>query len=195
MKAMNHFVVELEKVLHDTISTESGIKLHIDPKWNEFENRIMEGPVKALPAKHDTPVKIGDTLYFHHRVVMQDGQRLGAGEKDFLVLFDPNTCVSNQAIAYKDQETGEVAMLGDWCFLDPVEQEEEAASETIEIIRFKKSPPKKARLWCGNSKTDQLGLNVGDMVAFKENMDYSMKINGKEKFRVDPEDLLFIYND
>lgn len=195
MKAMNHFVVELEKQLHDTVTTESGIKFHIDPKWNEFENRVVEGPVKALPAKHDTPVRIGDTLYFHHLVVLQDGQRLGAGDNDFLVLYDPVTCVSNQAIAYKDQDTGEVNPLGDWCLLTPVNQEEDFTSEVVEVITFKKAPPKKAKLWKGNALSNELGVTEGDVVAFKKNMDYSIKIDGEEKYRVDAQDLLFVYND
>jgi hypothetical protein len=195
MKAMNHFVVELEKRFNDTITTDSGIKFHIDPKWNEFENRVVEGPVKALPAKHDTPVRVGDTLYFHHLVVLQDGQRLGAGENDYLVLYDPNTCVSNQAIAYKDQDTGEVHPLGDWCLMSPVEQEEELASEVLEIVSLKTPPPKTAQLWKGNVATMDLGLTEGDIVGIKRNMDYSLMIDGKEKYRVDPEDLLYVYND
>jgi co-chaperonin GroES (HSP10) len=36
---------------------------------------------------------------------------------------------------------------------------------------------------------------VGDRVAFKKNMDYSIKIDGQERFRVDANDLLFVYND
>jgi hypothetical protein len=177
MKAMNHFVVELEKRFHDTITTDSGIKFHIDPKWNEFENRVVEG------------------LYFHHLVVLQDGQRLGAGENDYLVLYDPNTCVSNQAIAYKDQDTGEVHPLGDWCLMSPVEQEEELASEVLEIVSLKTPPPKTAQLWKGNVATMDLGLTEGDIVGIKRNMDYSLMIDGKEKYRVDPEDLLYVYND
>jgi len=195
MKAMNHFVVELENQFYDTITTKGGMKFHIDPKWNEFENRVMEGPVRALPAKHDTPVDIGDTLYFHHLVVMQDGQRLGAGDNDFLVLYDPTTCISNQSIAYKDQHTDKVYALGDWCLLSPIDQEEDFSSEIIEIISLKKSPPKTAKLWRGNQITEELGLKEGDVVAFKKNMDYSVKINGEEKYRVDPADLLYVFND
>jgi co-chaperonin GroES (HSP10) len=195
MKAMHHFIVELENQFHDTITTKGGIKFHIDPKWNEFEYRVVEGPVKALPAKHDTPVGIGDTLYFHHLVVLQDGQRLGGTEKDFLVLYDPITCVSNQAIAYKDQMTGEVKPLGDWCLLSPIPQEDDVTSDVIEVVQFKKKPPKTAKLWRGNAQTMEMGLTEGDIVGFKKNMDYSLMIDGQEKYRVDAGDLLFVYND
>ena len=195
MKAMHHFVVELEKQFHDTVPTESEINFHIYTRFNEFENSVVESPVKALPQKYDPPVRIGDTLYFHHLVVLQDGQRLGGSENDFLVLYDPVTCVSNQAIAYKDQDTGEIHPLGEWCLLNPMEQEEDFASEIIQVIRLKKNPPKYAELWRGNSVTESLGVAVGDRVAFKKNMDYSIKIDGQERFRVDANDLLFVYND
>lgn len=195
MKAMNHFIVKLEKTLNDTMTTDSGIELHVANRFNEFEHRVMEGPVTALPAKHDTPAQVGDTLYFHHRVVLQEGQPLGTQEKEYLVLYDPITCVSNQAIAYKEKDSGEVSTLGDWCLMTPVDQEDEMTSEIIEVITHKKPPPKKAQLWRGNHLTEELGLSEGDVVAFKKNMDYSIKIDGEEKFRVDPTDLLYVYND
>jgi co-chaperonin GroES (HSP10) len=43
--------------------------------------------------------------------------------------------------------------------------------------------------------SNELGVTEGDVVAFKKNMDYSINIDGKEKYRVDAQDLLFVYND
>ena len=195
MKAMNHFIVKLEKTLNDTMTTDTGIEIHVVNKFNEFEHRVMEGPVTAIPAKHETPVKVGDTLYFHHRVVLQEGQPLGTGENEYLVLYNPNTCVSNQAIAYKEEGSGDVHALGDWCLMTPVSEEDEVTAEIIEIITKTKPAPKKARLWKGNNVTKELGVSEGDVIAINKNMDYSIKIDGQERFRVDPVDLLFVYND
>jgi len=69
MKTFNLFVVELEKTIDDTITTSGGLELYVDNRFNEFENRITEGPVVAVPFKYETGVKPGDTLYFHHLVV------------------------------------------------------------------------------------------------------------------------------
>ena len=68
MKALNMFIVELDKPINDTISTKSGIELYIDTKYEggEFKYRVTDGPVIATPAKFKTKVKKGDRLYFHH---------------------------------------------------------------------------------------------------------------------------------
>ena len=50
MKALYHFVVKLEKTHHDTIELENGTVLHVDPKWKEFERRVMYGEVSVLRA-------------------------------------------------------------------------------------------------------------------------------------------------
>ena len=47
--------------------------IYVDSKWNEFKHRVTEGPVVCAPPKHDTGVEEGDTLYFHHLVVINEG--------------------------------------------------------------------------------------------------------------------------
>ena len=76
MRTFDLFVVELKKLVNDTITTDSGLELYIDNRFNEFKNRTTEGPVVATPFKYDTGVEVGDTLYFHHLVVINDGQPL-----------------------------------------------------------------------------------------------------------------------
>ncbi len=45
MKALYHFVVKLEKTHHDTIELDNGKELYVDPRWQEFERRVMHGEV------------------------------------------------------------------------------------------------------------------------------------------------------
>jgi hypothetical protein len=49
MKTFNLFVVELDRTINDTITTSGGLELYIDNRFNEFENRVTEGPVVAVP--------------------------------------------------------------------------------------------------------------------------------------------------
>ena len=51
MRTFDLFVVKLEKTLNDSITTDSGLELYIDTKYHEFENRVTEGPVVAVPFK------------------------------------------------------------------------------------------------------------------------------------------------
>ena len=57
MKTLDIFVVELEKQFNDTMTTDSGLELYLDSKFNEFEHRVTEGPVICSPIKHNTGVK------------------------------------------------------------------------------------------------------------------------------------------
>lgn len=195
MKALDYFVVELDKLINDTIETSNGVELFLDSRFNEFDNRVVEGPVVSVPHKYDTPVRTGDTLYFHHHVVVSGGNAISDDPRHFWVKYDPQVCINNHAIAYKDQDSGEIFPLGEWCLMNPVGQEKDFASEIVEIIQTNRRPPKTAELWKGNALTEEMDLEEGTIVGFRKNMDYSIKIDGKERYRVDANDLLFVYND
>ncbi len=193
MKTFNFFVVELKQLINDTIKTDSGLELYIDTRFEmgEFEYRITEGPVVAAPFKYDTGVEPGDTLYFHHLVVMQGGQPLTGDDDHYIVKYDPEA-INSQAIAFKSKETGEIKTLGGWTLLEAVEEEEEITSDLIETVALKEKLPTKGRLVYGNEETEYMGLNPGDVVGFAKNRDYRIKIEGKEYYRTRAEDLLYV---
>tara|TARA_E500000318_G_scaffold34933_2_gene34199 strand:+ start:4537 stop:5130 length:594 start_codon:yes stop_codon:yes gene_type:complete len=195
MKTLDLFVVELEKQINDTIFTDSGLELYIDTRFegSEFKNRVTEGPVVASPIKHDTGVEVGDTLYFHHLVVMNEGQVLTGHEKHYLVRYDPNHTINNQAIAYKSAKSGHIYTLAGWSLLEPVEQEElKTKSDVIEVVELKEKLPTKGRVAFTAPWVEDLGLKIGDVVGFKENRDYRIKIDGKEYYRTRTEDLMYV---
>ncbi len=96
MKTLDLFVVELEKQAKDEITLNNGATLYLDSKFNEFEWRVTEGPVVCAPLRYDTGVEEGDTLYFHHLVVMNEGQVLTGHDNHYLVRFDPEHTINNQ---------------------------------------------------------------------------------------------------
>lgn len=192
MRTFDLFVVELEKRLNDTITTDSGLELYIDTRFNEFERRVTEGPVVAVPFKHDTGVEVGDTLYFHHLVVVNDGQPLTGEDNHYLVRFDPEHTVNNQAIAYKSAKTGEIHPLAGWSLLEGVEEEEEKESDLIEVVKLKEKPVTKGMVAFQAPWVEELGLKVGDVVGFKKNMDYRIKIDGKEYYRTPADRLMYV---
>lgn len=113
MKTLDIFVVELEKQFNDTVTTDSGLELYLDSKFNEFEHRVTEGPVICSPIKHETGVEKGDTLYFHHLVVINEGQVLTGNKDHYLVRYDPEHTINNQAIAYKSKKQVKYHLLWD----------------------------------------------------------------------------------
>lgn len=193
MKSLNMFIVELEKPINDTISTSNGVELFIDTRFEggEFANRVTHGPVIATPAKYDTGVEVGDTLYFHHLVVMQEGQKLTGNDKSYFVSFDPEHPVSSQAIAYKNKD-GEIIPLNGWSLLEPVEEKEKFPSDLIEMVKLEESLPTKGRVAFGSKHLDEAGISVGDVVGFKENRDYRIKVDGKEYYRTRIMDLMYV---
>ena len=197
MRTFNFFVVELKKLVNDTITTDSGLELYIDSKHDdmgEFNYRVTEGPVVASPFKYDTGVRVGDTLYFHHLVVMQGGQVLTGVDDHYIVKYNPEA-ISNQAIAYKCQDTGEIKPLTGWSLLEPVDEEDKTKSDVIEVVQLKEKLPTKGRVAFTSSGIQELGLKVGDVVGFKENRDYRIHIDGKEYYRTRIEDLLYVESD
>jgi len=192
MRTFDLFVVELEKTLNYTIVTDSGLELYISTKYDEFENRVTEGPVVAVPFKYDHGVEVGDTLYFHHHVVIDRGQPLTGEDNHYIVQYNPDYTVGNQAIGYKSSKTGEVHPLGGWSLLEPVEEPEEEQSGIIEVVKLNKNSVTKGRVAFEAPWLEEIGLKVGDVVGFKENRDYRIKIDGNEYYRTRVDDLLYV---
>lgn len=192
MRSLNMFIVELDKPINDTISTSSGLELYIDTRFEggEFAYRVTDGPVVATPAKYKTPVKVGDTLYFHHLVVMQEGQKITGNDKSYFVSYSPYNAVSNQAIAYKNKK-GKITPLDGWSLLLPVE-EECNDDGVIEVVTLKEPLPRKGVVAFNSKELKDIGVKKGDVVGFKENRDYRIKIDGVEYFRTRVEDLLYV---
>jgi co-chaperonin GroES (HSP10) len=184
--------VKIDKLINDTIKTEGGLELYIDNRFNEFQNRTTEAPVVAVPFKYDTGVEVGDTLYFHHLVVINDGQPLTGEDNHYLVRFDPDNTVNNQAIAYKSAKTGRVHPLAGWSLLERVEEREEKQSDIIDVVKLKDSPVTKGKVSFTPPWVEELGLEVGDVVGFRKNMDYRITIEGTEYYRVRAEDLMYV---
>lgn len=194
MKPLEIFVVELEKQINDTIKTESGLELYVDSKWNEFKHRVTEGPVVAPPLKHATGVKAGDTLYFHHLVVMNEGQVLTGDDNHYVVKYDAKHTINNQAIAFKSKETGKVQPLAGWALLAPVDEDPNPGeqSDLIEVVKLEESPVRKARVAFDAPWLEELGIGTGDIVGLKKNRDYEITIDDVKYFRVRSEDILYV---
>ena len=193
MKTLDIFVVELEKKINDTITTDSGLELYVDNRFNEFEHRVTEGPVVCSPLKYKTGVKKGDTLYFHHLVVINEGQILTGNDNHYLVRYDPNHTINNQAIAYKSKKTGKIKPLAGWALLEFIEQEElKVKSDIIHVVDNKEKSPTKGIVSFDCDWLKELGVKKGDVVGFKQNRDYRLKIDGKEYYRTRAEDLLYV---
>jgi co-chaperonin GroES (HSP10) len=196
MKTFNLFVVKLKKRLKDTITSDSGFELYVDARFDDFKNRTTEGPVVCVPFKFDTGVEEGDTLYFHHLVVLggdNNGQIFTEEDNTYIVTYNPNNAIGNQAIAYKSQKDNKIRCLAGWCLLKSVEQEElSLQSDIIEIVDLTEKLPTKGEVAYTCKEADELGVLPGDVVGFKQNRDYRINIDGVEYYRTRAEDLMYV---
>ncbi len=173
------------------MTLDNGVELYVDTKYNEFEHRVTEGPIISAPAKYDIGAQPGDTLYFHHLVVVNGGQGLLGEDDHYLVHYHPETATESQAIAYKNSE-GDIVPLGGWSLLEPVEQEVEEDSKIIELVELKEKPVKTGRVAFTAPWIEELGVEVGDVVGIPKSMDYRIKIDGKEYYRTRAQDFLYV---
>jgi co-chaperonin GroES (HSP10) len=189
MKTLDKFIVQIEKELQDTITTDSGLELYIDTKYNEFEHRTTEGEILAYPLKYDTGAEAGDTLYFHHHVVINGGSPLVKEDNHYIVQYDDVHAAANQAIAYKNQDG--IHPIKGWCLLEPVEEDDPGHSGLVEVVTLKEKEVTQGVVSFDTSELEELGVSHGDVVGFKKNRDYRIKIDGKEYYRVAVTELLY----
>ena len=190
MKTLDLFVVELEKPVHDEIVLQNGAKLFVDNKFNEFKWRVTEGPVVCAPLKHDTGVEEGDTLYFHHLVVVNEGQVLTGHDNHYLVRYDPAQTTNNQAIAYKNKK-GVINTLAGWALIKPIFEEEES-SDLIETVKLQEATTTKGIIAFDAPYLEEAGVACGDIVVFRDNMQYKITIDETDYYRVRVQDLLYV---
>ena len=184
MKAIYNFFIKLPKAFNDEVQV-GDTTIYIDPKYREFENRKMEAEVVAVPEKYDTGVQVGDTLYFHHHVLIAgDGKRQRVEDDIYFVRFNPWNSQATQAYAYKSKETGEVQLLSEWIFLTPEEQEDEQVTDNGIITDLKKpSYNEFGYVLYDSPAVQELGLKKGDKVMIMKNADYEMVVDGQRVYR------------
>jgi co-chaperonin GroES (HSP10) len=193
MKSMLGFVVEIPKKLNDTVTLGNGVEIYMETKFDEFRHRTTKGTVVCLPAKHETDVQIGDTLYFHHLVVINGGTPLPGFEDCYSVRYDPENPTSSHAIAYTPKGSDDIVMLSKWCLLEEVEEEEEVQSDIIETVKLYERPTSRAVIFKSfEGSRDEFGVEEGDVVGIRNKSDYRIVINDVEYYRTRPHDMLYV---
>ena len=188
MKPLNHFIVYLPNKTKDTIKI-AGKELYLASKFDEFGNRHTSGEIVGVPAKQETGAKIGDTLYFHHHVIMNTSLQLG--DDKYIVMYDPTGEYANHALAYKSAD-GKVHPLGEWVFLRKIEKEEPKQTSSLIIVELEKKSDTKGILAFESKGTKELGLQVGDVVGFSKNSDYEVEVEGETMYRMLLRDLVYV---
>jgi co-chaperonin GroES (HSP10) len=145
-----------------------------------------------VPYNHETDIDPGDTLYFHHLVVMNGGQKLPGYDNKYVVFYNPESTINSQTIAYKKKGSDKVIPMSGWAILSAVEEEEDLKSDIIELVSLTEKDQVKGLVAFDSPEVKELGLEINDVVGFAKNMDYRFKIDNVEYYRVRSEDLLYV---
>lgn len=186
MKPLHHFIVRIPNKFKDEVSFNGG-SLKLVSKFNEFEHRNNYAEIVGAPKGFDC---VGDTLYFHHHVVME--QMYDIGEDLYLVNYDPDGGYGNHAIAIEDK-AGDFTMLGDWCFVLPPDEPEEETSDSGIILSIKEEPELEGELFSLPPDTEWLGAEYGDVVGYRKNSQYEMELqDGTKVYRMRITELMYV---
>jgi len=187
MRPLHDFIVEIPKLFKDTVEVD-GVELFKDTRCDYFEVRISYGTIKAIPIKGDIPsnVKVGDTLVFHHHIGQQP-DKFGIGEDHYLVSYHPTELTGQAYIVI--HEDGSKTVLGDWVILEATEDKEiDITSDGGLFLGTEKVEVKQESVVLYPSAgTEELGLEVGDLVVYGKNADYRITLpDGSQVFRMKP---------
>ena len=156
-------------------------------KLNEFEHRVNSAEITGCPKGFDC---IGDTLYFHHHVVME--QMYNIGDDLYLVNYDAEGGYGNHAIAIENK-AGNISMLGDWCFVAPPLDSEEETSPSGIILSIEEEPELEGELLYLPPDSEWIGTESGDMVGYTKNSEYEMELKGGDKvYRMRTTELVYV---
>ena len=188
MKALNHFIVHIPKKFKDEVSF-NGSSLKLVNKFNEFDHRVNSGKIVNVPKGIDKK-HIGDTMYFHHHVVIE--QRYDIGDNLYLVQYDSNGGYGNHAIGIENKDS-DITMLGDWCFVAPPVEKEEEPDDSVIILSIKEEPELEGVLLTLPSDSEWIGAKSGDMVGYTKNSEYEMELNNGDKvYRMRTTELVYV---
>lgn len=192
MKALRNFIVNVPKKTEDTVKL-GDKEIFLDSRFDEFNHRICYGRVVSAPHVIETGAKEGDLLFFHHHVTQN--KTLSLGDDNYIVVYDEENPRGSHAIAYRDSE-GELHMLSEWVFVQPVEEEveEEVTPSGIIIdLKVKERDEREAVVFMPHKQLMKQGVKVGDVVGFDKDSDYKMKLDDESiVYRMRLDDISYV---
>lgn len=192
MQCLDSFIVHIPQAVKETV-TVGGQEMYLSSKFSEFEHRIPQGTVVAVPAKHKTPVKVGDTVYLHHHVMVDGMQVMDEKKRHYRAEYDPSGGFATQVYAYENEEG--LHMLTNWVFVEPVKQPKKITSDIIEIVSLEPEENRYGRIMFDSDALAELGVKKGDIVLFSKNSDYEMEVQGKKVWRMYTDHIMAICYD
>ena len=75
--------------------------------------------------------------------------------------------------------------------MEPIEEDAEGPEGSIEVVSLEENPVTQGVVSFSTQQLKEIDVSDGDVVGFKKNRDYRIKIDGKEYYRVAISELLY----
>lgn len=188
MKPLEGFIVRVDKMFNDEIELNNGTTLVLETKYNPHMHRAFCGEVIGIPEKKNSPVLVGDKLYFHHSIIFNEQNRIDSDT--FYVHYNEEG--GYQSMCYAYERDSEMRTLGDFIFLTPPEPVENKTESGI-LISIEAPMADRGYVEFLNEEAEYYGLSKGMLVGFDKNSDCPFVINKKTYWRMRLRDLTVVY--
>ena len=184
------FIVELDKLINDTINV-GGKELFIDTalRWVSLTIASTKAWWSHLLQSMTQEWTLGTPILPPSCGYSRRPKAFGEDydDKNYICMYDPENIMANQAIAYKKKDTDDINVCGGWIIMEPYHPEKVQRSTVIEEVDLKEKKVSKGRLAFESEGSKELGIDLKEIVAFKEGIAYPFKIDGKDYIRVSKE--------
>lgn len=173
----NTVLIELESETENKHVLSDGTELWLDTEIDRMWHAKQNGIVKHIPPHPDKRVKDnltlqkGDKVFIHHLVIDKTIEL--EGEKYY-------QCDIDQIYAY--ERDGEITMLMDFIFVEPIQTKEEVSESGIVTNIKQEETIDRGIVKYINQFTED--FKVGDKILFQKNSNYKMKINDEYFYRM-----------
>ena len=183
----NTVLIELETETENKYKMSDGTELWLDTEIDRLWHARQHGVVKHTPpnpnkrVKDNIDLQKGDKVFIHHLVI--DKPIEIEGEKYY-------QCDIDQIYAY--ERDGEITMLMDYIFVEPLKTKEEVSDNGIITNIKQEDKIDRGVVKYINQFSEE--FKVGDLVFFEKNSNYKMKINDNHYYRMRNSNVMCILN-
>ncbi len=182
----NLFFIRANPDLHKTLSIKShdGRNLILDTDFQKYNYATQIGEIAYAPLcisdeyTNDNPVKVKDTVVFHHFVCQPDNEFISNGERVY-------KCEYFHLFAKIENE--KLTALEDFIFVQPILESEDSIWSLCKKIQLKprrENLKYQAIVFSLSKQAEESGLLEGDKVYFTKDADYDINLFGIDLWRM-----------
>ncbi len=199
MRGLQEYIIENTDVLKKEVEFSTGDKLYVDPTFDQrnWTNRICK--VISTPVKHDSPIDIGDEVLVIDTVLFTHvGKNMAHKKSQFLMDEEKGwyRIPRNLIVMYR-KKGDEWKCYGQNLLVEPIPEKMETDSGLIIVdVDYKKEQREKntkkqhGKVVFINNDLEDLGVEIGDVIVYKDQVDYRFKLDGEVFFHLENVDVL-----